>query len=134
VRRIAACLILTCSAMAVSAAFALAASNGESKYVGKTKQHRKIRLAASSEQVRLQSFSIELHCRNGSVLVDQESGFEPSAIRHGKFNDKQYGSTDTVIYKGQVQRRKITGTVKVRDRLGKVRCSSPTVKFTARAR
>lgn len=133
-RRIAACLILTCSAMAVSAAFALAASNGETKYVGKTKQHRNIRLAASSKQVRLQNFSIELHCRDGSVLVDQESGFEPTAIRGGKFSDKQFGSTDTVVYKGRVQHGKVTGTVKVNDRLGKVRCSSPAVKFTARAR
>lgn len=133
-RRIAACLILTCSAMAVSAAFALAASNGETKYVGKTKQHRNIRLKANDQHLRLQSFSIELHCRDGSVLVDQESGFEPTAIRGGKFNDKQFGSTDTVVYKGKVQGAKVTGTVKVRDRLGKVRCSSPTVKFTARAR
>jgi hypothetical protein len=120
--------------MAVSAAFALAASNGETKYVGKTKQHRNIRLKANDQHLRLQSFSIELHCRDGSVLVDQESGFEPTAIRGGKFNDKQFGSTDTVVYKGKVQGAKVTGTVKVRDRLGKVRCSSPTVKFTARAR
>ena len=133
-RRIAACLILTCSAMAVSAAFALAATGGQTKYVGKTKQHRKIHLAASSTHLRLQSFSIELHCRDGSVLVDQESGFEPTAIRGGKFDDKQFGSTDTVVYKGKVRGAKVTGTVKVRDRLGKVRCSSPTVKFTARAR
>jgi hypothetical protein len=120
--------------MAVSAAFALAASNGETKYVGKTKQHRNIRLKANDQHLRLQSFSIELHCRDGSVLVDQESGFEPTAIRGGKFNDKQFGSTDTIIYKGKVRGAKVTGTVKVRDRLGKVRCSSPTVKFTARAR
>lgn len=133
-RRIAACLILTCSAMAISAAFALAASQSESKYVGKTKQHRTIRLKANAKHVRLQSFAIELHCRDGSVLVDQESGFEPTALKRGKFNDKQYGSTDTVIYKGKVRGRKITGTVKVRDRLGKVKCSSPTVKFTAKRR
>jgi hypothetical protein len=120
--------------MAVSAAFALAGSHGETKYVGKTKQHRTIRLRANAKHVRMQGFAIQLHCRNGSVLIDQESGFEPSPLRHGKFNDKQFGSTDTVIYKGRVRRGKITGTLKVRDRLGKVRCSSPTVKFTARRR
>lgn len=130
-RRIAACLILTCFAMAIPGAFALAASNGGTRYVGKTKQHRTIRVLANARQARLQNFAIELHCRDGSILVDQESGFEPSAIRHGQFRDTQYGSTDTVIYKGRVRGAKVTGTVKVRDRVGKIRCSSPTVKFTA---
>ena len=130
-RRIAPCLILSCIAMAVPASFALAATGGGTKYVGKTKQHRKIRLTASATQVRMQSFAIELHCRDGSALVDQESGFEPSRLRGGKFNDTQYGSTDTVTFKGKVRGSKITGTLKVKDRVGKVRCTSPTVKFTA---
>ncbi|HVT00339.1 MAG TPA: hypothetical protein VHE08_07475 [Solirubrobacterales bacterium] len=121
-------------AMAVPGAFALAASHDESKYVGKTRQHRAIRLKANAKRVRMQGFSIELHCRDGSLLIDQESGFEPSTLKRGKFNDTQYGSTDTVIYKGKVQGKKITGTLKVRDRVGKVKCSSPTVKFTARRR
>lgn len=120
--------------MTVSAAFALAAPQKETKYVGKTKQHRTIRLKANAKHVRMQSFAIELKCRDGSILVDQESGFEPSALKGGKFNDTQYGSTDTVTYKGKVKGKKITGTLKVRDKVGKVKCSSPTVKFTAKAR
>jgi hypothetical protein len=131
-RRIAACLILAAIAMAVPASFALAAKGGGTKYVGKTKQHRKIRLTVSGQQARMQGFAIELHCRDGSILVDQESGFEPSTIHGGKFKDTQYGSTDTVTYAGKVRGSKVIGTLKVKDRIGKVRCVSPTVKFTAR--
>lgn len=132
-RRIAACLILTGIAMAVPT-LALAAKGGNDKYVGKTKQNRQIRLTASAKRMVLKSFAIELKCRDGSVLIDQESGFEPSAIRGGKFSDTQYGSTDTVTYKGKVRGRTVTGTLKVRDKVGKVKCVSPTVKFTAHRR
>jgi hypothetical protein len=120
--------------MAAVEASAMAAAGGQTRYVGKTKQHRSIRLQANAKQVRMQSFTIELHCRDGSSLVDQESGFEPSALRGGKFSDTQYGSTDTVKFKGKVRGSKITGTLKVKDKVGKVKCVSPTVKFTARAR
>jgi len=102
--------------------------------VGKTKQGRTIRLKADARQVKVQSFTVELHCHDGSVLVDQESGFEPSTLKGGKFRDTQYGSTDTVIYSGKVRGSKVTGTVKVRDKVGKVKCVSPTVKFTAHRR
>lgn len=134
-RRVAASLILSCVAMAIPGAFALAASHGQTKYVGKTKQHRKIRLKTNAKYVKMQGFAIQLHCHDGSVLVDQESGFEPTPLRrHGRFKDKQYGSTDTVTFNGRVRRGKITGKVRVRDRLGKVKCSSPKVRFTAHRR
>jgi hypothetical protein len=133
-RRIAACLILSYIATAIPAALALAAPGGGGSYVGKTGQHRAIRLQASAKQVRLRSFAVELKCRDGSVLVDQESGFEATPLHGAKFHDKQFGSTDTVIFAGKVRGRKAIGTLKVRDRVGKVRCSSPTVRFTARER
>lgn len=132
-RRFAACLILSTVATAVTGAIALAEPHSRA-YVGKTKQHRAIRLQASSNQLRLKSFTIELRCRDGSTLIDQESGFEPAPLRGGHFRDTQYGSTDTVVYSGRVQAAKVTGTVRVRDKVGKVRCESPAVKFTAHRR
>lgn len=133
-RRIATCLVLSIVATAAPGPMALAASHGRIHYVGKTRQHRAIRLQASGGQVQIQSFAIELHCRDGSALVDQESGFEPSALRADKFRDTQYGSTDAVSYAGQIRGSRVTGTLKVSDRVGKVRCVSPTVKFSAHGR
>jgi hypothetical protein len=121
-------------AMAIPGAFALAASHGRTHYVGKTRQHRTIRLEASADQVQMKGFSIELHCRDGSLLVDEESNFESTAVHNGGFRATLYGSTDIVSYSGRVRGSRATGTVKVRDRLGKVRCVSPTVKFTAHRR
>ena len=131
-RRFAACLIVSFVATAIPGGLALAASNGRANYVGKTTQHKKIRVRANSKRLWLKSFAIKLNCRDGSTLVDQESGFEPSPLRHGQFKDTQYGSTDTVVYSGRVRGSKVTGILRVRDRVGKVRCASPKVKFTAR--
>ena len=110
------------------------AAGGSGLYAGKTGQQRTIHLTANARQVRMRNFSIKLHCRDGSVLIDQESGFEPSKVRRNKFVDTQYGSTDKVTYKGGVRGTKVIGTLKVRDRVGKVFCVSPTVKFTTHRR
>lgn len=134
-RRIAALLTLTALAvMALTASALGAAGGGGGLHVGKTGQGRTIRLTANARQVRMRNFSIKLNCRDGSVLIDQESGFEPSKIRRNKFLDTQYGSTDKVTYKGGVRGAKMIGTLKVRDRVGKVFCVSPTVKFTTHRR
>ena len=110
------------------------AAAGSGLYAGKTGQQRTIHLTANARQLRMRNFSIKLHCRDGSVLIDQESGFEPSKVRRNKFVDTQYGSTDKVTYKGGVRGTKVIGTLKVRDRVGKVFCVSPTVKFTTHRR
>jgi hypothetical protein len=112
--------------------FAAGGGGGGGLHVGKTGQGRSIRLTANARQVRMHNFSIKLQCRDGSVLIDQESGFMPSKVRRNKFVDTQYGSTDKVTYKGAVRGEKVIGTLKVRDRVGKVFCVSPTVKFTTR--
>lgn len=129
-RRIAALLTLSCLAVGgvVSSAYA---SPHSTAYSGKTNQHRAIRLKVSGNRLELKSFTIQLHCRDGSVLVDQESGFQPSALRGNRFKEAQFGSTDTVRMAGHVKAAKVIGTLKVTDKLGKVRCTSPTVKFTA---
>lgn len=133
VRRTVMLLASSFLALALLAAGALAAARTQT-YTGKTAQHRKVALKVGRTQVVLGSFSIELKCRDGSTLVDSESGFEPSALRGGRFKDVQVGSTDTVHIAGRVKGAKATGTLKVTDQVGKVRCTSPTVKFTATGR
>jgi hypothetical protein len=129
VRRIVMMLTLSCLASGALVGSALAAGK-TGTFAGKTAQHRNIKLKVSAGQVKLLNFSIELKCRDGSVLVDTESGFQATKLSGGKFSDSQVGSTDTVTYSGKVSGSKATGTVKVTDKLGKVKCNSPKVKFT----
>jgi hypothetical protein len=103
-------------------------------FSGKTAQHRKLKLKVWGSRVKLLGFAIELHCGGGYTLVDMESGFEASVMRHGKFAETQYGNTDTVKFRGRVKGGHAIGTVKVTDRLGKFHCASPTVKFHVRRR
>lgn len=130
-RRTVMLLSLSCLALGALAGGAFAAAKNGT-YAGKTAQKRAVKLKVSAKQVKLMNFTIELKCHDGSTLVDQESGFEPSALRGGKFKDVQFGSTDTVRFSGKVAGSKATGTLKVTDKVGKVQCSSPNVKFTAR--
>ncbi|HYC81186.1 MAG TPA: hypothetical protein VEB65_05330, partial [Solirubrobacterales bacterium] len=86
-------------------------------------------------QLDLRHFSIKLRCRDGSILIDRESGFEPSALRsNGSFREYQYGSTDKVWFRGRANNRLVRGRIKVKDRWGHVRCNSGWVPFTAKRR
>lgn len=101
---------------------------------GRTGQGRSIRLKVLPHQVKLQRFSIELRCSGGYVLIDDESNFLPSAVdRKGRIHDVQVGSTDEVLIRGRRVGHKVSGRIRVRDRLGKHRCSSPWVHFKAHA-
>lgn len=104
-------------------------------YKGKTKQGRNTVFRLAHGQLDLRHFSIELKCRDGSILIDQESGFEPSSLRaNGTFREYQYGSTDKVWFRGRVDDRRMRGRIKVKDRWGKIRCNSGWVRFTAKRR
>jgi hypothetical protein len=114
---------------------AFAAGQGAKVATGKTGQGRTIRLKVMPGAVKLLGFSIELRCAGGYTLVDQESNFLPSATnRSGRFHDAQVGSTDEVQIRGRLSGSTVKGRVRVRDRLGKHRCASHWVKFSARQR
>lgn len=106
-------------------------------YKGKTKQKRGVRLTTRGNTIKLRHFTAKLNCRDGSVLVVQESGFQPTKLRHGgRFHDVQVGSTDEVFFKGRVRSKAVHGRIRVKDRLGKkgARCQSKWIKFTAHKR
>jgi hypothetical protein len=108
--------------------------NGERATQGTDGQKRMVKLKVGGDDLTLQiiRFDIELSCRDGSVLVDEESGFVPTPLRrNGTFGEVQSDSTDTVMIRGRVQGRAIRGRLRVKDRLGKSRCDSRWIRFTA---
>jgi hypothetical protein len=124
-----ACVVLA-SMMAATAS--IAAGHAGKLAHGRTGQGRNIRVRVFPDQIKIQSFSIELNCSGGYVLVDEESNFLPSAVsKKGQIHDAQVGSTDEILIRGRLTGHKVSGRIRVRDRLGKHRCSSPWVRFTA---
>jgi hypothetical protein len=112
---------------------ALGAGQGARVATGKTAQHRTISVKVTPNAIRLVGFSIELHCSGGYTLVDQESNFLPSALsRTGRVHDAQVGTTDEILIRGHLTGRTFGGRIRVRDRLGKHRCSSPWVRFSVK--
>jgi len=126
-------VVLVCAALAGEAAVP-AAADAARVYKGKTGQKRAIRLAVNGRKLKVLRFKASLRCQDGSILIDDESGFLPTRIRgNGRFSDAQAGATDEVLFKGRHSGRVVRGRVRVRDRLGNgVRCSTPWIKFSAR--
>ncbi len=99
---------------------------------GRTAQGRSIRVKVFPDRIKIQGFSIELRCSGGYTLIDAESNFLPSEAGHkGRIHDAQVGTTDEILIRGRLTGHKVSGRIRVRDRLGKHRCSSPWVRFTA---
>lgn len=119
-------------AAAVVAPNAVAGHGGGVKK-GHTAQGRKIRVKFYRRFVEIKNFSIKLHCKGGYKLIDLESGFLPSPLRgHNHIRDRQKGSTDVVLIRGRLTRRRVHGAIRVRDHLGKHRCDSHWVRFAVR--
>lgn len=123
---------LACAVLAASALMPAAAD--ARVYKGKTAQRNPIKIAVRSKSLKVLHFKAKLRCRDGSTLVDDESGFLPTPIKgNGSFRDAQVGSTDEVLIRGRRSGRVVRGKIRVTDRVGKVRCNSKWFKFTARA-
>ncbi len=100
---------------------------------GKTNQGFRIKLAVKNRAVHVLRFKAELKCRDGSKLVLDESGFLKTPVgKSGSFKDVQYGSTDTVYIRGSVKGKRVSGRLRLKDRVGKVRCSSRWLRFNLR--
>ena len=122
--------------VALALVYASAADAATSrKYKGKTSQGNAIAFTIKGSSLKGLKFSITLTCSDGSTLTDTESGFQASKIKNGKFSDDQVGSTDEVVIKGKRKSKgkKVTGTIKVTDKLSStVTCGPTTVKFSAK--
>ncbi|HET7589670.1 MAG TPA: hypothetical protein VFK14_05745 [Solirubrobacterales bacterium] len=126
--------VLGCTALMLGDAAAKSGQRG-SAMKGRTKQGRTIRLALAHHSVQLKHFSIQLRCHDGSILIDTESGFLPTPLKAGgRLRDHQVGNTDDVWLRGRMHGRVLRGSVRVRDRVGKVRCDSRWVPFHAASR
>ncbi|HET8565649.1 MAG TPA: hypothetical protein VFL77_04150 [Solirubrobacterales bacterium] len=127
---------LACTmACAALTADADAAAPGRGLLKGRTGQGRTIRLALHRHSVQIKRFTIELRCRDGSILIDDESGFLPTPLSaSGRIRDHQIGSTDDVWIRGRLGGNHLRGSVRVRDRVGGVRCDSRWVRFNTRLR
>lgn len=133
-RRVMVCALLTLCLAGVELTAAAAADAAVFK--GRTAQKRAIRIVGNAKSIKVMRFKAELKCRNGTLLINDESGFLRTPLRKGgRFRDRQFGSTDTVWFRGQRRGKVIRGQLRVTDKLGSgVRCNSKWVKFTARLR
>ncbi len=135
IRRIAVSAVLAClvvAALASAPTEAATKAGNATLLKGRTGQHHRVKLKLQQRSLKLLRFDIELHCHDGSILIDEESGFVRTPFRHGgSFSEVQTGSTDTVMIRGQVRGKGVKGRLRVKDRLGKSKCDSHWVRFTA---
>lgn len=103
-------------------------------YRGKTSQGKQIRIAASPNQIVPIRFKVKMLCRDGSFLFGDASDFEATSLSaSGRFSDAQYGTTDRVDWAGRISGKKISGALRVKDRLQSgVGCDSGPVHFVAK--
>jgi hypothetical protein len=123
--------VLVCVALAGGTA---AASGARSRFVGKTAQGYPLHLLRDAHRVLLVRVKVKLRCRNGGLLYDDLSDFEPAGLRpNGHFDDIQLGPTDEVHWRGEVRGDELRATIRVKDSLRTgVSCDSGVVKVTAR--
>ena len=126
--------LLACALLAANGVIAGAAPKRVFK--GSTAQDRGIRVAVAPRSIQIKRFKIELRCKDGSLLILDESGFLRTPVRrNGRFRDVQHGRSDTVFIRGEMRGKAVHGRLRVKDRLKNgVRCGSRWVRFTARPR
>jgi hypothetical protein len=124
--------VLGCALVSINGA-TVADAAVERIFTGRTAQQLSIRLGVDPEGITMIRFKARLTCRGGSFLTVDESGFQWTPVKRGRFRDVQVGRTDEVFFRGRVGPRSVRGRLRVKDRLGNgVRCSSPWIGFRAR--
>jgi hypothetical protein len=130
--RLACGAVLVC---AMLAADAVSSADAAQKQVlrGRTAQKQRVKVRVDGTSVKMLHFRARLRCRNGDVLVVDESGFQSTPLRGRRFHDVQVGSTDEVFFRGRVSGGSVRGKLRVKDRLRKhgVRCTSRWIGFRA---
>jgi hypothetical protein len=133
IRRLATGGVLACLIAAMAATVPADAAT-KALFKGRTGQKRVVKLRAGRQALQIVRFEIRLSCRDGSTLIDEESGFVRTPVHpNGRFSDVQVGSTDTVLIRGRAKRGAIHGRLRVQDRLRRgIKCDSHWVRFSAR--
>jgi methyl coenzyme M reductase gamma subunit len=125
-----------CCLAAVLLAAALTGTAGADRarlVSGHTAQGHPLELALEGDFVRLVRLRVDLDCRDGVLLTDDESGYLRTPLDVGRrFRDEQLGSSDVTYMVGRVTTAGVRGRVRVTDRVhGGVRCDSGWVRFSA---
>jgi hypothetical protein len=117
-------------------AAALADSASARIYKGKTAQGYRMKLVGKQRMFRIQAFKVDLKCRDGSLLLLEESGFLWTKVKQGgSFRDSQFGKTDSVYFRGRMTERGIRGRLRVTDKEKRgPMCASRWVAFNASPR
>lgn len=126
---------LACGLIAGSSvAFASPASARAFK--GKTAQGHPIKLIVRERSLRIQTFEVDLRCRDGSSLLLEEGGFLWTKTKpNGSFHDSQFGKTDSIYFRGRVSKRGVQGRLRVTDKEKRSpMCASRWVAFKATPR
>jgi hypothetical protein len=135
ISRVIACGAIACC-LIVGAAAASVDRAGAELFKGKTGQGYRIKAQVKGQAFRIHVFDIDLRCRDGSELALIEGGFLWTKVgKRGGFRDAQFGRTDSVYFRGRLTERRLSGRVRVTDRLGDgTRCASNWTKFNATPR
>ncbi len=91
------------------------------KYSGKTSQHEPISFAISSGKLMNLALRIDIRCPNHHLYMLPTSGFTPVPVTGGRF-DQKFTSTNpkaTFTLKGRVGRKKVTGSIALREFVAK---------------
>jgi hypothetical protein len=103
--------------IAILAASGAAFGASKALYAGKTSQHQPISFAVSAKKLIHLSIRIEARCRRHRQYLLKLAGFTPVPIKHGTVDQhfKSKPARATFTLKGTVGRRKVTGSISIRE-------------------
>jgi hypothetical protein len=121
------------SVVLVLALAGLATAATSRTFKGKTSQNSSIAFSLKSRTITHMHFNITLSCSDGDTQPETLSGFERIRVNSkNRFSDHQVGKTDDVRTTGKVKGARVTGTVRVTDKISKtVTCGPGSATFTA---
>lgn len=135
ISRLIACGAITCGLIAGGAAVSADRASAE-LFKGRTGQGYGIKVQVREQAFRVHVFDIDLRCRDGSELPLIMNGYLWKRVgKGGGFRDAQFGLTDATYLRGRLHERRISGRLRVTDRLRDgTRCASRWISFNATPR
>lgn len=99
---------------------------------GTTGQGYPIKVMVKDQAFKFQAFKIELRCQDKRRLTRIQRGFPWTTVgNRGKFRETWSRDGDRVSFRGRLYKRRISGQLRVTDRLGDgTRCASGWTEFT----